>query len=47
VIVNNLHVSGFVFNPNKANSPLFIDADAILPCPIALEFFEPVAGWSK
>jgi len=28
----------------KTNSPLIIDPNAILACPIALEFFKPVPG---
>ena len=30
--------------PEKANAPLGIDADAVLPGPVALELFQPVGG---
>jgi hypothetical protein len=47
VIVHNIYVSGFVFNPLKADSRLVIYSDTVLPCPISLELFEPVSWRSK
>src|SRR6476661_9384516 len=33
------------FLPDKANSPLIIDPDRVLPPPIASESLKPVRGW--
>jgi hypothetical protein len=47
MIVHNFHVSGFVINPLEANSPLVINTDAILPCPVILKLFQLVSGWGQ
>jgi hypothetical protein len=42
VIVDNFNVTGAVI-PNKTNSPLIVDADAVLSLSIALQSLKPVA----
>lgn len=44
VIVYDFHVMGVVLAPNKADTPLIVDADAVLPDPIAFQNFQSVAG---
>jgi len=43
VIVHNFDLVGVAFAPTKADSPLVIDADAVLPLSVALESFKPIA----
>src|ERR1700693_6511149 len=43
VIVDDLDVFGFAFDPAEANSPLVVDPDAHLAGAAALQGFEPVA----
>jgi hypothetical protein len=31
-------------HPNKADAPLIIDSNAVLPFPLALQRFQPVSG---
>jgi len=40
----DVHRARRSIRPLKTDAPLIIDADAVLPLPIALEGFEPVAG---
>lgn len=42
VVVNDFHGIGVAVTPDKANSPLVIDTDAVLPYAVALEGFKPV-----
>src|SRR6266446_4980468 len=46
VIIDNLDVrrARRSIRPLKTDSPLIVDADAVLPLPIALQSFEPIAG---
>lgn len=44
VIIGNFYVYCVAFFPFKANAPLVVYANAVLPCPIAGQFFQPV-GW--
>jgi hypothetical protein len=44
VIVDDFHIVGAVVVPNKTDSPLVVDADAVLSQPIARERFESIAG---
>src|SRR5437867_10418629 len=46
VIIDNLDVrrARRSSRPLKTDAPLIVDADAVLPLPIALQRFEPVAG---
>jgi hypothetical protein len=43
MVVNYLHILGALRSPHKANSPLIVDADAVLPLPISLQSFELIA----
>jgi hypothetical protein len=45
VIVHDLDVGGSLSCPDKAQSPLIIDAYAVLALPVVFERFEPVPGW--
>ena len=44
MVVNDLDRIGAILCPNKTDSPLIVDADAVLPFTIVLQCFEPV-GW--
>ena len=43
VVINDLYVSSVAIIPNKANTPLLIDTDAVLPRTDALKFFKTVS----
>jgi hypothetical protein len=43
VIIDHFHVIGMTDSPHKADSPLIIDANAVLSCTIAPELLEAVA----
>ncbi len=43
MIVNDLDI-GCTFSPSKTNSPLVVDANAILPPPLPLQSLKPIAG---
>ncbi len=42
MIISDLNVYRVAFFPRKANAPLVIYADAIVPRPITGQFFQPV-----
>jgi hypothetical protein len=44
VIVNNFYVEGITVFPNKADAPLVVDANAVLPFSVALERLKAIAG---
>jgi hypothetical protein len=44
MIIHDFYVISITINPFKADSPLFIDPDAVLPCPVAAELLLSV-GW--
>jgi hypothetical protein len=44
VIVDDLDIGWTSFPPNKADSPPVIDADRILPRPLALHCLKTIAG---
>jgi hypothetical protein len=46
VIIDDLDIVGAVIAPGETNPPLIIDADRVLPSPVALERFESVA-WRR
>jgi hypothetical protein len=46
MIVHNLHIVGIAIMPSKADSPLLVDADAVLPLAISLQCFQMVTGWA-
>src|SRR5712692_6313006 len=43
MIVGNFHVVGVPVPPHKANAPLVIDSDAVLPLPVTVQRLQPVA----
>jgi hypothetical protein len=45
VIVGDFYIVGILAIPSEANPILVVDADAILPGPIAFQGFEPVTRW--
>ncbi len=44
MIIDNLNVMGVARAPPKADPPQSVDADAVLPQSVALQFFQPVRG---
>jgi hypothetical protein len=34
-----------VVSPNETNPPLIVDADRMLPLPLAAQRLQPIAGW--
>ena len=45
--VNNLNIFRAVPAPAKTNSPLVVDANAVLAFPIALQRFKPICRWRQ
>jgi hypothetical protein len=43
VVVHNLYGSGVAIAPDKAQTPLIVDPDAVLPLSVASQQFKPVA----
>ena len=46
MVVNYLHILGALRTPDKANSPLIVDADAVLPLSISFQSFQLIA-WRR
>src|SRR5947207_11479294 len=44
MVVHDLHAVGVAVLPDEADAPLVVDANAMLPRPVALQRLEPVAG---
>jgi hypothetical protein len=46
MIINNLYLrgTGSTVSPVKTNPPLIVNAYAVLPLSISLQYFKPVAG---
>jgi hypothetical protein len=44
VIIDDFDFIRFSVDPAEADSPLVIDPNAVLPCPVAPQGFEPVSG---
>jgi hypothetical protein len=42
VVVDDFDVKGVIVSPSKADPPLLIDPNTVLPAPIALELLEPL-----
>ena len=42
MVVDDLHIECVTVAPNETDSPLVIDSDAVLTCPITLQFLESV-----
>jgi len=43
VIIHDFYIVGIAITPDKADAPLGVDADAVLPFPIAFEYFQVIA----
>jgi hypothetical protein len=44
MVVDNFNVESISGAPTEANSPLIVDPDRVLPCSIAFQFLQPIAG---
>ncbi len=44
MVVDDLNVRSAIPGPNKANSPLLVNADAVLPLSVVLQCFESIPG---
>jgi hypothetical protein len=44
MVVDNLYVIGSVRQPNETDSPLIVNADAVLPPTVTFKRLEPIAG---
>jgi hypothetical protein len=42
MIIHDLNVIGVPVSPNKADTPLIVDPNAVLPFPVSVECFEAV-----
>ena len=47
MVVNNLNIFGAVPAPTKTNSPLVVNANAMLAFPIAFKRFKPIRRWCR
>jgi len=43
VVIRNFHIVGIALTPDKADAPLVVDADAVLPFPVAFQCFQVIA----
>jgi hypothetical protein len=46
VVINDFHIFCTCIRPTKTDSPLIVDADAVLTRTIAFERFKMIAGWN-
>ena len=46
MIINKLNPMRFIVLPDKADSPLLIDANAVLFFARTMQFFQLIAGWN-
>jgi len=46
VIIHDFDIVSIAFAPNKADTKLIVDANAMLANSVAGEWFKPVAGWN-
>jgi hypothetical protein len=44
VVINYFDIKGVPIFPPETDTPLVIDSDTVLPCPIPLELLQAVAG---
>ena len=44
VIIHDFYIVGIATTPDKADTPLVVDANAMLPFPIASQYFQMIAG---
>jgi len=45
MVIHDFNIVSIPFPPNKADAPLVVDADAVLPSAIAMQRFEPITRW--
>ena len=45
MVINNFNLLDMAIDPNKANAPLVIHANAVLPSAVAAQSFQPIARW--
>jgi len=45
VVVCYLYVEGFAPGPSEADSPLLIDPNAVLTCPVSFQALQPISRW--
>lgn len=43
MVINNFNLLGMAIDPNEANAPLVVDADAVLSSAVAAQSFQPIA----
>ena len=43
MVIYNLYILCISADPDKTNTPLIVDANAVLTCPISLQGFQSVA----
>ena len=44
MVIRDLSIERVTASPLKTDSPLVIDADAMLPCTVAAKFFKSIRG---
>ncbi len=44
MVIHNFDIAHIAIFPSEANSPLIIDANAVLPLPVAFQRFKLIAG---
>ena len=42
MIIHDFYVIGITIDPFEAYSPMIVDPDAVLPCPVAAELPQPI-----
>ena len=47
MIVDDFDIDGVPLFPTEADPPSFVDPYAVLTLPVALQRFQPVAGWGR
>jgi len=45
MVVHNLHVKGVTVAPYEADTPLIVDADTMLACPLTGQRFKTISRW--
>lgn len=45
MVIHNFDIACITIFPSEANSPSIVDANAVLPLPVAFQSFKLIAGW--